>query len=306
VTSTVRAVRRAKFFLNAEPDDRRESTYGHETMNGRVMSNVRWAMLATLCAAGCAGNGEGLDENGRPLSGEDTPLTADLKSIQDHVFTPICTQCHAGAAAPLGLRLDEASAYAMLVNAPSVEVPSINRVTPGDPSSSYLIQKLEGRAAVGGQMPLGQPPLPQATIAIIRQWVANGAPKSAAALDVTPMQVRSVAPALGAMLESPNQSILLEAAGTLNIATLTASNVRLVRSGGDGSFSDGNEVVVEPVQIEVRSLEPTVLALTLPDAATVPDRYQLTLSGRGPAPVRDSAGLAIGDFVLQFSIGGAL
>lgn len=87
--------------------------------------DVRWVLLAAAGAlAGCAGNGEGLDPNGRPVTaGSSTPLTPDLQSIQDHVFTPICTQCHVGAAAPLGFRLDADSAYAMLVNAPSVEVP---------------------------------------------------------------------------------------------------------------------------------------------------------------------------------------
>src|SRR5262249_27706531 len=117
--------------------------------------------------------------NGRPGNGNNgstgATLTPDLQSIQDHVFTPICTVCHSGATAPLGFRLDAASAYAMLVNAPSVEVPSLRRVSPGNPDASYLIQKLEGHAAVGGQMPLGQTPLSQATIDVIRQWIANGA-----------------------------------------------------------------------------------------------------------------------------------
>jgi hypothetical protein len=271
------------------------------------MSNVRWVMIAAICgASGCAGNGEGLDQNGRPVSSGDPALTADLKSIQDNVFTPTCTQCHEGAAAPLGLRLDAASAYAMLVNAPSTEVPSLNRVTPGDPDASYLIQKLEGRASVGGQMPLGQPPLPQATIAVIRQWIANGAPQAAAAPDVMPMQVRAVAPPPGAMLNPDRQEIMLESAGTLNISTLTDASVQLVRSGGDGTFGDGNEIVMQPLEMEVRSLQPTVIALRLSSGAFVPDRYQLTLSGHGAQPVRDRDGLAIGDFILQFSVGDTL
>ena len=270
------------------------------------MSNVRCVVLIAVCAtASCAGNGEGLDVNGRPLSdggGGGTALTADLKSIQDNVFTPICTQCHAGAAAPLGLRLDEASAYAMLVNAPSVEVPSLNRVTPGDPNNSYLIHKLEGRAAVGGQMPLGQPPLPASTIAVIRQWIANGAPKPQGIVDVMPMQVHAVAPPPGQVMNSKESEILLEAAGTLDVATLTDSSVALIRSGGDGVFGDGNDVVVAPVKIEVRSLQPTVIAVKLADgSALVPDHYQLKLMG-----VRDRDGLAIGNFALQFSVGGAL
>jgi hypothetical protein len=282
------------------------------------MSKMRCVVLIAACAiAGCAGNGEGLDANGRPLTdgggggggggGGAAGLTPDLKSIQDNVFTPICTQCHVGAAAPLGLRLDEASAYAMLVNAPSAEVSSLNRVTPGDPDNSYLIQKLEGRAAVGGQMPLNQPPLPAATIAVIRQWIANGAPKTQGVIDVMPMQVRAVAPPAGQMLNPAQPEILVEAAGTLDIATLTNDSVTLARSGGDGAFGDGNDVAMGPVRIEVRSLQPTVLALQLaPGSTFVPDRYQLTLSGHGTQPVRDRDGLAIGDFVLQFSVGGTL
>ena len=137
-------------------------------------------MLPLLAA--CAGNGEGLDANGRPISSAPQPLLPELQSIQDQVFTPICTTCHAGAAAPLGFRLDANSSYAMLVGQPSVEVPSLMRVAPGQPDSSYIIQKLEGHAAVGGQMPLGGPYLPQSTIDVIRQWILDGAQPSAAAL----------------------------------------------------------------------------------------------------------------------------
>src|SRR5437868_13016681 len=129
------------------------------------------AIVFALC--GCAGNGEGLDENGQPIGAGPTPLVPTFASIQQNVFTPICTACHAGANAPLGLRLDADSSYAMLVNASSVEVPGVARVQPGNPAASYLIQKLEGSAAVGARMPLNQPPLPQATIEVIRQWIAQ-------------------------------------------------------------------------------------------------------------------------------------
>ena len=274
--------------------------------------NFRCVVFAlTAVLAGCAGNGEGLDSNGRPLSGDvssgDGGLHPTLKSIQDNVFTPICTQCHIGAAAPLGLRLDEASAFAMLVNAPSTEVHSLNRVTPGDPDSSYIIQKLEGRAAVGGQMPLGQPPLPQETINVIRQWIQNGAAQSVApaSIDVTPMQVHAIEPPQGENLGSTRE-ILLQADGTLNLATLNGASVSLVRSGGDGTFDDGNEVSLGAVHVEARSLDPTVLALKLDGESLVPDSYRLTLSGSGAQPVREASGLAIGEFVLQFTVGATL
>ena len=266
---------------------------------------LRLGFVGVVGLAGCAGNGDGLDQNGRPTTGgADAPLTADLKSIQDHVFTPICTQCHIGAAAPLGFRLDEASAYAMLVNAPSAEVSSLHRVTPGDPDSSYLIQKLEGHAAVGGQMPLGQPPLPAATIAIIRQWITNGALATAAAVDVMPMQIHAITPAAGESLAPAGSEILLQAAGELNAATVNDSSVLLIRSGGDGSFSEGNEVRVQPIHIEVRSLDPTVLAISLDGGAWISDSYRFSISGQGDARVMDHDGLPAGNFTLQFSVGG--
>jgi hypothetical protein len=79
---------------------------------------------ALLVLAGCgSGNGEGLDEGGQPVAPA-PPANTDFQQIQDTVFTPICTACHAGAAAPRGLRLDAANSYAMLVNVASVEVPA--------------------------------------------------------------------------------------------------------------------------------------------------------------------------------------
>src|SRR5258707_5199478 len=118
-------------------------------------------VLFSLVIAGCAGNGEGLDANGRPLvsggSGSLPPLSPDLDSIQANIFTPICSVCHIGGGAPEGLRLDSADSFNLLVGVPSTEVPSLVRVKPGDPDNSYIIQKLENHAAVGAQMPDGCP-----------------------------------------------------------------------------------------------------------------------------------------------------
>ena len=54
-------------------------------------------------------------------------------------------------------------------------MPELNRVEPGDPDNSYLVQKLEGTAAAGAQMPFGGPPLDEALIGDIRQWISDGA-----------------------------------------------------------------------------------------------------------------------------------
>ncbi|MGE5337462.1 MAG: hypothetical protein ACM3PU_06515 [Gemmatimonadota bacterium] len=149
----------------------------------RIRSRAACALYAMCAAAallaGCGpGSGDGLDSNGRPIESggpATSPLTPDFQSIQQHVFTPICTVCHAGAGAPQGLRLDAANSYGLLVGVPSTEVPSILRVEAGNPDNSYLIQKLEGHATVGARMPFGGPYLDAATIAVIRQWITSGA-----------------------------------------------------------------------------------------------------------------------------------
>ncbi|MEJ1965361.1 MAG: hypothetical protein WDO56_29015 [Gammaproteobacteria bacterium] len=273
---------------------------------------IRGAVLlgATLLGS-CGGSGEGLDENGRPGTGNGGALTPDLQSIQDHVFTPICTACHTGAAAPLGFRLDEDSAFAMLVNTPSVEVPSLKRVLPGQPDSSYLIQKLEGHAAVGGQMPLGQTPLPQATIDVIRQWIANGAaPAAAAANASTFTRLQVVVPMEDELFTRADGDPLIAADGELDLGSIDAQSLRLERSTS-GTFGDGSETLVTDAKVDVRSSAPTVLAVVLPASERVPGNYRLTIRGTGPAPVRDRMGRPISgtaegasasDFVLQYTI----
>jgi hypothetical protein len=278
---------------------------------------VRGSRLALLgffcaCGTGCAGNGDGLDQNGRPEGEAPAPLVAEFQSIQDNVFTPICATCHAGGAAPLGFRLDEGASYAMLVNAPSAEVPDLLRVDPGNPDQSYLIQKLEGSAGVGDQMPLGGPPLPPDTIAVIRQWIVEGAqPASAEALAAPAVvQLEVVSPVADEPGPAPS-SVLVTATGELDVTRLDTATVRLERSGGDGRFDDGNATLSQPVQIRVRSLSPTVLAIE-PRGSWHDDRYRLVIAGTGADRVSDRAGRVIdgdgdgepgGDFEFEFDVG---
>ena len=268
--------------------------------------------LAILALAGCAGNGEGLDENGRPDTGGPPPLTADLDSIQENVFTPICTNCHAGAAAPLGLRLEAGVSYAQLVGVPSVEAPDVLRVAPGDPDASYLVHKIEGRA--GERMPLGGPPLPQATIDVIRQWIVDGAQPGtttrAAEAPATLLAVSLPQPTMSAGMAGP---IVVAADAELDTSLIHAGNVTMTRSGGDGSFAEGNETPVDRIAIRITMLAPTVMAISMPDDALVADRFQLRVAGSGPAPIAgrdavvidgDGDGSPGGDFVVEFDVGG--
>ena len=113
-----------------------------------------------------------LSTNGGP------PFPATLEAIQDNVFTPGCALsfCH-GVSTQANLNLEEGNSWSNLVDVPSFEVPTMDRVKPFDPDASYLICKLENcPATIGEQMPIIGGPLDQSVIDVIRQWISDGAP----------------------------------------------------------------------------------------------------------------------------------
>lgn len=277
------------------------------------MRPSRMATIAAVAAiTGCAGNGEGLDENGRPVEEGPVPLEPQLSSIQENVFTPFCTTCHSGSAAPLGLRLDAGASYAMLVNAPSVEVPSLLRVSPGNPDTSYLIQKIEGTAAVGARMPLNGPPLPAETIAVIRQWIAAGAPASADAGPIMlPTRLKPAWPVPDSTSVDARLPFVIESTRELDTSLLSAGTVQLMRDAGS---DDGVSATSLPVRIELRSLEPTVFSITSESGPWPAGRYELRISGSAPLALAGRDSMAMdgdgdgspgGDFVMHFDVGTA-
>jgi len=150
---------------------------------GFILGALLFLIPVVLLMSGCAGNGQGLDENGNPIGtgngGLPIAFAPTFTNIQNNVLTPICTQCHIGASAPLGLRLDAANSYDSLVRIPSAEEPNFLRVNPGNPDISYIIRKLEGGPdIIGDQMPRGLAPLNQTVINAIRVWIAQGAPRN--------------------------------------------------------------------------------------------------------------------------------
>jgi hypothetical protein len=99
------------------------------------------------------------------------------------IFAGSCLPCHTGGSSQYGLgSLDDYDAgYALLYDTPSGELPSMDRVEPGNSAQSYLMHKLDGtQTTVGGfgsQMPIGGS-LPTATLEGIRAWINSGAPKN--------------------------------------------------------------------------------------------------------------------------------
>ncbi len=151
--------------------------------NGQGYLKLLGFCLLLLFVAACAGNGEGLDENGNPFEEIEPPVpmpeAPTFSDVQGTVFVPFCF-CHVGASAPLGLVLDTDATYDLLVNTPSAQRPELFRVEPGNPDESYIIHKLEGGPdIVGFRMPaieLGASAhLSQETINRIRDWITAGA-----------------------------------------------------------------------------------------------------------------------------------
>ena len=102
------------------------------------------------------------------------PTFANVQAI----FAKSCS-CHTVVDPPLGsLSLKEADAHVNIVNKASVGLPSMNLITPKDPSKSYLYLKLTGEfkdvMGVGATMPDGTP-LSAEELMLIEEWINAGA-----------------------------------------------------------------------------------------------------------------------------------
>jgi hypothetical protein len=102
-----------------------------------------------------------------------------LKTDVQPIFDMACADCHGVKHQKAKLNLSPATAKEALINHPSDEVPALVRVKPGDPESSYLWQKLQGKAAKGKGMPrtiFSYKRLEDAQLEVIRKWIEAGAP----------------------------------------------------------------------------------------------------------------------------------
>jgi len=241
---------------------------------------VTVSLVAILLGACTGGDGSSLPPRLPPES-----IGPNFSEIQASIIEPNCatTGCHLGAAAPQGLRLDSANSYGMLVGVASSEASSILRVAPGNPNNSYLIQKLEGTASVGAQMPLGAPALEQAAIDVIRQWISDGAiddrvPSS------NPIRLTSLSPIPGSTLSTAPANIVAMFDRELDVSTVNAMTFLLESSGGDATFDDGNETTIDASAI---SANPTTATFDLAGVSLANDTYRVRLLGSGASIVMD-------------------
>lgn len=136
-------------------------------------------VTALLILLGTAGCGE-LTTPTSPQPGGGLPPdpTATFTRVQAEVFTPSCATlaCHDPLGQQSQMVLTAGRAYASTVGVASVEMPSLQRISPNDPANSYLYRKITGAGITGDRMPQNQPPLSEAKLALVRDWIRRGAP----------------------------------------------------------------------------------------------------------------------------------
>ncbi|QXD16765.1 hypothetical protein GQ464_007455 [Rhodocaloribacter litoris] len=145
----------------------KHATFGHDPV-----TRLTLVIVMAVFGIGC--------EHADPREEEPPPPddTVSFAAVQS-IFTSNCafSGCHAGTFPAQGLNLSAGQAYANIVNVPSQEEPSLDRVEPGDPDRSYLFMKITGAPGIRGErMPLGRPPLSAEQIERIRRWIEAGAP----------------------------------------------------------------------------------------------------------------------------------
>ncbi len=146
----------------------------------------------TLFGVGCDGlNGTSMVSpvDDAPTTDEDDTSSADnddsaaALSFSDDLiplFARRCTICHVdgGFADQQGidLRLAEDDTYDQLVDQVSIQRSDLTLVVPGDSQASLLFLKVSSDSPpVGNRMPLGGSLLADDEIAIIRDWIDQGA-----------------------------------------------------------------------------------------------------------------------------------
>ncbi len=209
------------------------------------------------------------------------------------------------------MQLDSANSYALLVGVPSNEKPGTLRVKAGDATNSYIFQKITGAAGiVGGQMPLGGPPLPQASIDAIQQWIANGAMKAAAATDANAkaalsrtFTVTTTSPGNNGVISAPVLAIVVAFNRDVDSSLLNSTTID-VESLGDSAGNESGGGAPTPIAFSAAPADANPSSLVIrPTHALEPGMYRVTVRGTGGGAVADMNGRPLGqDFSFEFTV----
>jgi hypothetical protein len=104
---------------------------------------------------------------------------ATFTMVQQQIFSASCafSGCHGGNTPSEGLSLESGEAYNEIVNVPSSQMSSLDRIEPNNPESSYLYLKVIDDSSISGaRMPRGAAALSQDLIDLLRDWIERGAP----------------------------------------------------------------------------------------------------------------------------------
>ena len=140
----------------------------------------------TLLIAAILAGGASCSDSGDPVSPDDEnndggngtpPGEVSFAETVLPVLTGQCATagCHDNAGRAGGLVLDAGVAYGNVAGVVSASYGPALIVSPAEPDSSVLYQKIIGNGAFGSRMPLGRTPLDGETIDAIRDWITEGA-----------------------------------------------------------------------------------------------------------------------------------
>lgn len=251
-----------------------------------------------MISACSAGSGEGLDVSGRPIG--ETPVPNDqptFSNIQARIFTPICTQCHVGAAAPQGLRLDSANSYGDLVGVPSREVPTLDRVEPFDPGTSYMFQKISGTAAVGGRMPLGGPSLPDEDIELVRQWISDGA--SPTPISFQPIISKVLVASISQFDDA--QIVRITVSREIDATSILKSSFRIIKSA-DAQFGNSDDSEIVDFSVEPASGNSYTIVIRIESSSTRAGYFKVSLGNNNLTNVLDRSGRAVEPYTTEWPV----
>jgi hypothetical protein len=242
---------------------------------------ARWiGGLPLLMVAACGGgSGSTASSMMPPPAGQTPPLMATFDSIQANIFTPLCATCHSGPNPPVNLNLDATHSFNDLINVPSTEQPTIVRVKPGDPMSSFLVQHIQSDG--DGASPTD--------LTFIEQWITDGAPPGASAMSMAEkFQVASVEPDMGDQLSAAPPHIVVGFTQELDASRIDGTSAILERMANDGG---ANAKIA--AQVAIPAGNPRALMVT-PASPLVPGSYRLMIDAPDGTAVGSigSAGLS--------------